>query len=180
MQFSLFHQIYTSDLLYLSVIMLILLIAWSVFSAIFFKNMQIIGTILAVFSIVVIIYGTLLSRTSGVRTYDLIPFSSFYKAVEQREIYRSMLMNIYLFMPLGFSLPFVFKGSTTKRLFLTLLCGFCLSVVIETTQFFFSLGLAETDDVICNTVGTALGSCSYLLSLLWRKMIRKAGKGKDR
>lgn len=176
MRFDLFHQIYASDLSKISVAMLILLIVWSVFGVLFYKKMRIIGAILAVFFVVVIIYGTILSRTAGVRAYDLTPFSSFHKAVVQREIYRSMLMNVFLFMPLGFTLPFVFKGGTMKRFFLTLLSGFFLSVAIEITQFFFSLGLAETDDVICNTIGAALGSCSYLFSSLWRTIMLKYGK----
>ena len=158
--------------------MLILLIIWSVFGALFYKRMRIIGVVFAVIFTAVIIYGTLLSRTEGVRAYDLIPFSSFKKAVEQPEFYRSMLMNVFLFMPLGFALPFVFSGSIMKRILPALLIGFLLSVFIEVMQYYFSLGQAETDDVICNTLGTALGSCAYLLSLLWRRLIQKIRKGK--
>ena len=178
MRLNLFYQIYVSDLPKLSVGMLILLITWSVFGALFYKRMRIIGVVFAVIFTAVIIYGTLLSRTEGVRAYDLIPFSSFQKAVEQPEFYRSMLMNTFLFEPLGLMLPFVFKGSAAKRVMLTILTGLILSVCVEAIQFFFSLGQAETDDVICNTVGTALGSCAYLLSLLWRRLVQKIRKGK--
>ncbi|MBK6087652.1 VanZ family protein [Ruminococcus difficilis] len=81
-----------------------------------------------------------------------------------------------LIFPLGLTLPFVFKGSTVKRILLAILIGFALSAMIEALQYFFSLGQSEADDVICNTVGTAFGSCSYLLSLLWRKMTLKLRK----
>lgn len=178
MLLDLFHQIYASDLSKISVAMLVLLIAWSVFGALFYKKMRLIGTVLAVVFVAVIIYGTILSRTTGVRTHDFIPFSSFYKAVEQTEIYRSMLMNIFLFIPIGLTLPFAFKGSKTKCFFLATLCGFSLSVAIEIIQLCFSLGLAETDDIICNTIGTTLGCCSYLLASFWRAIMLKYGKDK--
>lgn len=159
---------------------LLFMIVWSVFGAVLYRKIRIISAIIAILCVAILLYATVFMRTRTVTAYDFIPFSSFQKAVEQRELYRSMLMNTILFVPLGLTLPFVFKGNAAKRILLTILIGFILSVCIEAIQFAFSLGQAETDDVICNTVGTALGSCSYLLSLLWRKMIRKAGKGKDR
>lgn len=130
-----------------------------------------------IISIVVIVYATVFSRSGGARGYDLIPFSSFQRAIEQPEMYRSMLMNVFIFVPLGMSLVFVFRGSTFKRIMLTVLIGFLLSVLVEALQYFFSLGLAETDDVICNTVGTLIGSTAYPLSLLWRKLIQRLRKG---
>ena len=62
---------------------------------------------------------------------------------------------------------------------LTIVVGFMFSVAIEALQYFFALGMAEADDVICNTVGTALGSCAYLLTLLWQKLFfNKKGRRK--
>lgn len=155
----------------------IIMIAWSVFGALFYQRMRIISSVLAICIIAVILYLTIFSRTSGTRACDWIPFSSFQKAQVQPEFYRTMLMNTFLFFPLGLTLPFVFKGSTVKRILLAILIGFALSAMIEALQYFFSLGQSKSDDVICNTVGTAFGSCSYLLSLLWRKMTLKLRKG---
>lgn len=170
---SIFHQVYVSDLSVIITAMLILPIAWSVFGALFYKRMRLIGTILLIITLAVILYMTVFARGESSAGHDFTPFSSFQRAIEQPEMYRSMLMNIFLFEPLGLALPFVMKGSTAKRILLTIAIGFILSVAIEALQYFFTLGLSEADDAICNTVGTALGSCAYLLTLLWRKLIKK-------
>ena len=138
-----------------------------------------IGAILSIVCVVVILYATVISRGESSLGYDFTPFSSFQRAVEQPEMYRSMLMNVFLFEPLGLMLPFVIKGSTVKRILLTIVIGFALSVAIEASQYFFALGMAEADDVICNTVGAALGACAYLLTLLWRKLMSKS-KGRSK
>ena len=39
-----------------------------------------------------------------------------------------------------------------------------MSTVIEYTQYHFSLGMAETDDVICNTLGAFIGSTSLIIA----------------
>lgn len=174
---SLFHTVYISDLSTILIAMPIIMIAWSVFGAHFYQRMRIISSVLAICFIAVILYMTIFSRTPGTRYCDLIPFSSFQKAQVQPEFYRSMLMNVFLFFPLGLVLPFVFKGSTVKRILLAILISFALSALIEAFQYFFSLGQSEAGDVICNTIGTAFGGCSYLLSLLWRKTALKLRKG---
>lgn len=174
----LFHIVYVTKLPTAIMVTLLLVIVWSIFGAVLYRKLRIVCAIAVILYTAIVLYATIFMRTRTVTAYDFIPFSSFQKAVEQREIYRSMLMNTILFVPLGLTLPFVFKGSTAKRILLTVLIGFVFSVCIEAAQYIFSIGQAETDDVICNTVGTALGSCSYLLALLWRKLIRKTGKGK--
>jgi glycopeptide antibiotics resistance protein len=135
--------------------------------------MRIIGAVLAVVFIAVILYITVFSRNERHLGVDLIPFSSFERVKSQPEMYRSMLMNVLLFVPPGLSLPFVFGGSTVKRILLTILTGFLLSVIVEAIQYFGVLGMAETDDVLCNTLGTVIGSCAYPLSQLWRKLFRE-------
>lgn len=102
----------------------------------------------------------------------LTSFSSFSRVVGQPEIYRSMLMNVFLFFPLGLSLPSVFRkeSSVLKPILITVLFGLFLSVCIETIQYLLSIGLCETDDIICNTLGTAIGCCAHPLALLWSKI----------
>jgi glycopeptide antibiotics resistance protein len=95
-------------------------------------------------------------------------------------MYRAMLMNVFLFVPLGLALPFIFGGKTGKRILLTLLVGLLLSVTVEAIQCFVKLGMTETDDVICNTLGTAIGSCAFLLTLLWRKLFNKTKERKTK
>ena len=167
-----FQKIYAADISTILIVIPVLLLVWSVIGAAFYKWMRIIGAVLAVIAVVGILYITVFSRGEKDIGADFIPFSSFERAKIQPEMYRSMLMNVFLFVPLGLSLPYVFGGGTAKRILLTILTGLLLSVTIEAVQYFASLGMAETDDAICNTLGAAIGSCAYLLSLLWRKIFK--------
>ena len=45
-----------------------------------------------------------------------------------------------------------------------MIAGLLLSAGIEYIQYRFALGVAETDDVICNTLGTVIGSASLLVA----------------
>ncbi len=170
---SFFVRIYVLDISTILTAIPILLLVWSVIGAAFYKYMRIIGAVMAVIAVVAILYVTVLSRGEKGAGADFIPFSSFERAKTDPEMFRSMLMNVFLFVPLGLSLPFLFGGNTGKRIILTILVGLFLSITVEAIQYFAHLGMAETDDMICNTVGTAIGSCAYLLALLWRKLFNK-------
>lgn len=108
-----------------------------------------------------IIYITLLRRSAHSREIILIPFYSFVMAKKQPEIFREMLMNIFLFVPLGLFLPFTFKS---KNVLKSIISAFILSLIIETVQYLFGLGLAEADDVLMNTLGTFIGSTSFWIA----------------
>lgn len=173
-----FHRIYILNISTILIIIPILILVWSVIGAVFYKYIRIIGVVFAVIEIGAILYATVISRGERGAGADFVPFSSFARAKIQSEMYRSMLMNVFLFVPLGLSLPFVFGGGTGKRILLTILVGMLLSITVESIQYFAHLGMAETDDVICNTVGTAIGSCAYLLALLWRKLFNNTKEGR--
>ncbi len=108
----------------------------------------------------VIIYMTVYSREKNTKEVILIPFQSFIEAKEQPEMYRSMLMNVFLFVPLGLSLPNVqpVKWHPAVNIVLTVLFGCCLSTVIEWCQYQYGLGRCEVDDVIMNTLGAVIGA----------------------
>lgn len=170
---ELYHLIYASKLSVIIAAIPIIVLVWSVIGALFSKWIRVIALIATVIVLSLVVYASVISREIGYKGTELIPFSSFARAVERPEMYRSMLMNVFFFIPFGLFLPYVFCGSTTKRVWLTILLGFLLSVTIEVVQYLFTLGLAETDDVICNTLGTLIGSCSYLLSVLWMRIMKK-------
>ena len=119
-------------------------------------------------SVVMIVYVTIAARTpgSGAQPASLRPFAAFSAARQQPELYREMMMNVFLFFPLGLTLSNVLpqKWSRWGRVALTTLFACLLSVGVEVTQYRFSLGMAETDDVICNTLGAFLGACSLLIA----------------
>lgn len=68
--------------------------------------------------------------------------------------------------PLGLTLSNALprKWHRWGRIILTTLVGCALSAGIEYTQYRYALGLAETDDVICNTLGAFIGTTSLLIA----------------
>ena len=107
---------------------------------------------------------TLNFRESDVYQVVLRPFAAFAEARIQPEIYRSMLMNIFLFFPLGLTLPYVLPGKWKRNVLITILFACVFSFTVEFLQYYYHLGRAETDDVLCNTFGTFIGTWSYILS----------------
>ena len=146
-------------------LMLVLLIVWAMLSQ--HKNQKkrtIINAALCFIAAFIILYATILTRSVGVSEAILTPFASLTAARIQPEIYREMLMNVFLFFPLGLTLSNALprKWHRWLRIILTTLVGCALSAGIEYAQYRCALGLAETDDVICNTLGAFLGAASLL------------------
>jgi glycopeptide antibiotics resistance protein len=89
---------------------------------------------------------------------DLI---NVFRNVGVGEFFRLFLGNIGWFVPFGFLLPMLLKR---KNLLITMAIGMVFSLFIETMQFILRNGVAELDDLILNTVGTAFGYLLYKLS----------------
>ena len=130
------------------------------------RRRVLLNTALACAAAFIILYATILTRTSGDYEFILTPFAALSAARQQPELYREMLMNVFLFFPLGLTLSNVLpqKWHRWLRIILTTLVGCALSAGIEYTQYRCALGLAETDDVICNTLGAFIGSTSLLIA----------------
>lgn len=124
------------------------------------------NTVLACAAAFIILYTTILTRSAGVPEVILTPFAAFAAAQQQPELYREMLMNVFLFFPLGLTLSNALPQRLSRwvRIGITTLFACLLSTVIEYTQYYYALGMAETDDVICNTLGAFLGSTSLLIA----------------
>ena len=116
----------------------------------------------AVASVLAILISTLFFRGESSEMI-LMPFHSFIEVQTEPEIYRSMLMNMFLFFPLGLTLPHVLPEEWKHQVTISILLALFFSAAIEYSQYYFSLGRAETDDVICNTLGAAIGTLSYTL-----------------
>lgn len=65
-----------------------------------------------------------------------------------------LLLNIILFIPFGFFLPYIWPKLNFWK---TILWAFCVSTVIEVTQYLAHWGCLEIDDIINNTVGACIG-----------------------
>ncbi len=101
---------------------------------------------------IIICYLTLNRDQKQTQQINLMPlwsYEKFYRADIRWQIY----MNIFLFIPFGFMLPW----ATGRTLLQTILIGCLLSIIIEASQYIFCIGMCETDDVIHNTLGTIIG-----------------------
>ena len=130
------------------------------------RRRVLLNTALACAAAFIILYATILTRTPGVSAVILAPFASLTSARVQPELYREMLMNVFLFFPLGLTLSNALpqKWHRWGRIILTTLVGCILSAGIEYAQYRYALGMAEVDDVICNTLGAFIGSTSLLIA----------------
>lgn len=109
--------------------------------------------------------GTIYNLIGGVQIeqdfINLIPF----RDMRMRITMILSLLNILVFVPLGFLLPIVWpKSDNFKSAFLI---GFSLSFLIETAQM-LNFRRTDIDDLIFNTLGAILG---YLIFRLINKTI---------
>lgn len=76
------------------------------------------------------------------------------------------LLNVILFVPFGYLLPAVCSALREKdaanikgylKWWMTAGAGFLCSLLIESAQFVFKIGVFEIDDLVKNTMGAATG-----------------------
>lgn len=161
------YYIYARPLISIILFMTLTLICWGVLSANTAAKYWRRGNfILMILMTAAILYATILTRSEGSAGLILTPFATFTAARQQPELYREMLMNIFLFFPLGLTLSNALpqKWHRWLRIALTTLIGCILSAGIEYAQYRYALGMAEVDDVICNTMGAFIGSTSVLIA----------------
>jgi len=91
---------------------------------------------------------------------NLLPFSREIDVVEY-------ILNILLFIPLGFLLPFIWPD--TNKIKQVVLSGVSFSLLIELSQLFTNRR-TDIDDVLMNTLGTILG---YLLFSILIRIVKK-------
>lgn len=96
-------------------------------------------------------------ETRGESVISLVPLSSYFCIAENsylKEVAVINLLNICMFLPVGFFLKCGYRSVTYKKVFLV---GFIVSFFVELLQFTFSKGLCEVDDVIHNSLGCMVG-----------------------
>lgn len=159
--------------------------------------------------ILVILYQTLLFRTTSYHaTYRLSLFWSYRKAfavgtdspffgisITSGSLLVQIILNILLYIPFGYLLPFAMPGLSKPGRFPSrarvahafrtfpwraVLIGAALSAATEFAQLFFRLGLFEFDDIFNNTLGCFLGVVLFQLFAKPRlSKIEKGYGGKD-
>ena len=161
------QRIYALPLEIVILLVLLLLVGWAfLWEGSKKSSCTTVNLVLLLITLVFIYYITILTRSSGIHEVVLTPFATFTAAHQQPELYREMLMNVFLFFPLGltFSNALPRKWHRWGRIALTTLVGCALSAGIEYAQYRYALGMAEVDDVICNTLGAFIGSTSLLIA----------------
>lgn len=121
---------------------------------------------------------TLFGRTIGQeRNFEFIPFKSYSNiwVGGNMEILLQILMNIVMYIPLGFLLPCSFKLFEKYRYII--LVTVISSVSIELIQAIFKIGLFEVDDIINNTLGAFIGMVIYAVFSKLKK--RRIGNWKN-
>ena len=159
-------QIYRQPLGAVMAAILFLVLAWGILGSYFskYKIWKWLNIVFCICSVLMVLYITESSREeTDTIMIVLQPFHGFIEAKTNPEMYRSMLMNVLLFLPVGLSMPYALPQKISNKTIITVLLAFALSVGIEAMQYYFHLGLCETDDVIMNTSGALLGSMSYRL-----------------
>ncbi len=101
---------------------------------------------------------TIFSRSTGT---ERIVKALFWKV--KNRMWHDIRMNILLFLPLGILLGACFRS------WKAVLVGVLLSACIEIIQYVGMLGYCEADDMLNNTIGTALGLG------LWKMSGRRLG-----
>ncbi|MCM1106529.1 MAG: VanZ family protein [Blautia sp.] len=113
----------------------------------------------------------------GEYRYNLTLFREIRRYMEHHEQLgiKSVLLNVpgnvLAFLPFGFCWPLLWERRATG--FVTTLCAFSLSLLVEITQLMFKLGSFDVDDLLLNTLGGFLG---YLVCILCNKTKRKRTK----
>ena len=137
----------------------------------------------AVFMIyIVVVVGATMLRYSGysISWGNKIIYPLFYsyreawKDFSARE-WRNIILNIMMFVPFGFLLPFV--SNKFQVFWKTYLAGFLFTTIIEVTQLLLHLGIFELDDFMNNTIGAMIGYGFYRLFVFvvqkWKKQETK-------
>ncbi len=116
-------------------------------------------------SIGLVILTTMYQRPDNIRELIIRPFQSFIAAKEQPEMYRTMLMNVTLFLPYGLSLSMLLskEHSMSSILLSVIISSSFISIIIEVIQFVYSSGLSQTDDVLCNVLGATIGTVCIIV-----------------
>lgn len=134
---------------------------------------RIFNTILAIIATYGILRYTVLGRAPT--EHIEAPVRSLQELYRNKELIREMVMNAFLFFPLGLSLPCAI--SNRKHWFPMIAAigfAFVLSLSIESIQYLYHLGVGESSDVIMNTLGAFIGASANILSnrvkIVWKRL----------
>ena len=152
------------------------------------KRIKIFGKILFVLYILMLIYFLFFAERYGQASFDerqyrynLVLFQEIKRFWTYREqlgswaVAANLLGNVVGFIPLGFIPPVV--SSNARGFFFITFSGFSLSLCVETAQLITKLGCFDVDDLVVNTLGTAIG---YFVFAVCHFIYKKKAKARRR
>lgn len=115
-------------------------------------------------------------------TFEEMLVSGFQRGWDHIHVVKSedimqVLMNIALYIPMGYLLPYCFKRFRSRKKSTVFVC-FLLSFITENIQLIFKRGTYDLDDLLFNTLGGLIGYslyktfAYYVTNPGWRKELR--------
>lgn len=157
---------------YLVIIAFTLLIAFMLKKLQIYKHlsqMQVFGVVALTMYLLFILVATVFSRQPQVNYQIKIQlFSSYAEAIITGDcILRwEIYFNIVMLFAYGTILPIISKKIDAK---VTIVTGCLISIIIELLQLILKRGTFETDDIVHNTLGVAIGYVLYKILKICRK-----------
>lgn len=132
------------------------------------KKIKTAGRVFFVLYVLALVYFLFFAERYGLHTfeereyhYNLVFFREIKRFWNYREqlglaaVAANLLGNVVGFIPFGLVLPIISRNA--RGFFFLTFSGFALSLLVETVQLITKLGSFDVDDMIMNTLGTAIG-----------------------
>jgi len=75
------------------------------------------------------------------------------------------MVNVIIFAPLGFLLPFLMRKPSFLK---TVSISLAVILGVEIMQFITCLGVLDIDDIILNGIGSVIGYVAFLIYSKWK------------
>lgn len=139
-----------------------------------------IGWLVATVAVVAWVLSMTLRPDSTANTINLVPLREHVQAVvclvndcpaagqAARFLFIDVVGNVAVFVPIGLVLTGVLGGLANRpRLWIAIALGGALSIGIELVQLIIPSRATDVDDVLFNTIGTALGATWVVAARYW-------------
>lgn len=124
--------------------------------------------------VVIVLGATMLNRGSvwhgSIQLHLFYSYREAWNSFSPTE-WRNIVLNILMFVPFGFLLPFV--SEHFKTFWKTYLAGFGFTLVIETLQLILEKGIFEVDDLFNNLLGAIIGYGCYRIFIFVYSFVQK-------
>ena len=112
--------------------------------------------------LVIVLYATILRNAGGFREWNLHLFRAWREAWNNfsTKNWANVLLNIAMFVPLGFLLPLM--GKPFRKWYMAIPAGIGTSLLIELAQLTMKRGICDVDDLFCNALGAAMGYFAFM------------------